>query len=342
MPVHGEEFFDAAAFGEALERPGIDPRQWFSYGIVDDSSGDSKSVRFKDENGEALPFGVMVDVTLQPSGIKVPCRVAGQVAGVKEADWYPFQDRDEVLVAIPQGDERAGCVIIGRMNQGFDVFPQSVAGMDVTKNNFGFRRMRSPYAIETGAAFSIRSAKTGAGFTIDDKGQMFLTSGSSSSLVMSPDAIGLQTKDATSAIQIDTSTNEVNLLAKTTSFTVGGDSSKFQSGGTLSIATGGTAAGGHAITVEQAVNIVANVISFMAGPLSPCLPNPANVPFDSSKMLAALTSIISGTELPALAQAGAPGGNIAPYVVLIQAALAAQQPDLTGTQPGIGKPSLLI
>lgn len=116
----------------------MDPRQWISMGTIDEDSEDARSIRFNDDDGAPLPTGPLVTVTLQPSGITVTCRVASFIAGVGESAWFPFQQKDEVIVAIPQGSERAGPVILGRLNQALDTFPAVVAGQDTSKNTFDF------------------------------------------------------------------------------------------------------------------------------------------------------------------------------------------------------------
>src|SRR5579859_785093 len=121
-------FFDHAQYANAFRRPGMDTRQWVSYGTVDADTSDAKAIQFKDDDGNPSPYGPLVSVTLQPSGVSLPCRVLGQVAGNGEADYFPFLAGDEVLVLLPEGDERAGAVIVGRLNQEIDAWPLIVAG----------------------------------------------------------------------------------------------------------------------------------------------------------------------------------------------------------------------
>src|ERR1700722_6710543 len=103
---------DSTSMAHLFSHPGADTRQWLSYGLVCQAvAGGDQSVRFTDDTGATLPQGVLVDVTLQPSGITVPCRVGAQSAGNGEGEFNPFGPGDEVLVAVPEGNERAGCVI---------------------------------------------------------------------------------------------------------------------------------------------------------------------------------------------------------------------------------------
>jgi len=127
--------FSSTDVRDLFAAPGTDTRQWISIGWVQSDSEDGHSVAFQDENGTPLPNGVRVMVKLEPSGYIVPCMVGSHVSGVGESEYHPMGPGDIVLVAIPQGDERAGCVIICRISLSQDTFPQTVAGMDITQNN---------------------------------------------------------------------------------------------------------------------------------------------------------------------------------------------------------------
>src|SRR5271154_424606 len=151
--------------------PGADTRQWASYGLVKVSTPGANSVLFNDEQGNPRPYPVVL-VTLQPSGIDVPCRIASQTAGEGTGEWHPFVDGDEVLVAIPQGNERSGCAIIGRFSNGRDAFPTSVAGSDPTQNNVAFKRVQEPYILESGTAILFRTANTEAFFSLASNGDI--------------------------------------------------------------------------------------------------------------------------------------------------------------------------
>src|SRR5258708_21906914 len=109
---------DQLSLNDGVAAPGADTRQWVSYGVVDDDQEDQKSVTFDADHGP------LVSVTLQPSGIPVVCRVAGWCAGNGEAEYFPFVSGDEVVVHVPEGDERAGCIITGRCNSQIDRFPR--------------------------------------------------------------------------------------------------------------------------------------------------------------------------------------------------------------------------
>lgn len=267
---------DHALAAEAFKMPGIDPRQWISYGTVDPGTDAKPSVIFKDDQGNPNPYGPMVLVTLQPSGISLPCRVAGAVAGDAEADWFPFVSGDEVLVAIPEGDERAGATIIGRLNQELDAFPLVVAGQDVTKNTFGFRRMRTPFIVETAASYLIRSATTGAQIGIDSEGKVIVNDGDQGMITIGPEAISMSSGDGETFVTLFPPTKEAFIGAGSTTFDlIDGSDSKFISQAGISFALLGGTANQTAVTAEQVVAFVMNVLAqlatmsaFTAGPLS--------------------------------------------------------------------------
>src|SRR5262245_23950415 len=105
----------------------MDMRQWCSYGTVDPETDDEKSVEFTDD------YGPLVNVTIQPSGLPVRCRVASFVAGAGEGEWYPYIAGDEVIVMFPGGSE-LNAVIVGRLSNGLDKPAASVGGADPTEN----------------------------------------------------------------------------------------------------------------------------------------------------------------------------------------------------------------
>lgn len=306
--------------------PGADPRQWISYGTVDPDTPEARSVRFTDENGLPLPTGPLVTVTLQPSGVTVPCRVSGSCAGNGEADWFPFLGGDEVLVVVPEGDERAGCVIIGRCNQEIDVFPLTVAGQDVTKNTFGFKRLRTPYIIETASSFMIRSAVTGAGLTITPEGNAFFVSGDGHKLVLHGSFLKLEAAGGGEFLQIDPETKELLLSAGgTTQMVFGKTASAFFSNGTLNLGTSGFAGQGHAVTLEQLAVILESLVIVLAGLATPpaWLGGPPSTLVDLALAAASVlpinpthtATILTGLQIPT---------------------------DPLGLKPGIGRPGLLM
>jgi hypothetical protein len=112
---------DVLRAGEAISRPGIDPRTWVAYGTVDD-----------DPDAVAIEAGgVFVDVTLHPSEKPVTCRWGGIYAAPGGAVFFPVRRRDEVMVLVPDGDEDAGCVAMPRLHNDIDTFPLTVNGREV-------------------------------------------------------------------------------------------------------------------------------------------------------------------------------------------------------------------
>lgn len=191
------DFTDLAA---GLARPGNDTREWIAYGTVrGTTSDDDPCVEFERDQP-------LVRVLLHPSLREVRARVAMPIAGNGEAQWHPFMPEDEVIVVIPGGDERAGAVIVGRLCNEIDKFPDgSIAGQDPRKNLFAFRRTRTPVVEELAGPVMQRSAATGGFISIDDAGVFTLRAGNpddpdakqpASGLQMGPDGISMQDPSA--------------------------------------------------------------------------------------------------------------------------------------------------
>ncbi len=338
--------------GENFRKSIKEPRQqWVSYGTVDKGSDAAPSVVL-DGEGENLPYGPMVSVTLQPSGIAVHCRIASQVAGDGEAEYYPFVEGDEVVVLIPEGHERAGALVIGRMNQSLDGWPATVAGQDATKNKFGFRRMRTPFIVETAAAYLIRSALTGSQIGIDALGQVIVNDGEKGSMVIGPEAIGFSSGDGSTFVTLFPATKEVFIGGDTASLLIAAKESKFISQGKISFSTAGGLPNGSAVTAEQVVALLINVFaylgklgSFASGPLSPA--SFVTPPQAVAAMIAMFQPILAAMATPApFVDGTAPAGNFLQFFGTIfgpagGVALASANPiaavDITGTTPGYGR-----
>ena len=311
----------------AHSAPGADTRQWTSIGIVDADTPQQRSVTFTTE------YGPLVNVTLQPSGVPVVCRVAHEVAGNGEGEWFPFLAGDEVVVIIPEGAEDAGCVIVGRLNQEIDAWPSTVAGQDATTNTFGFRRLRTPYVIETAASYVIRDATTGAFISIKD-GALTLGNSDNAFMALSASIIGFQNGTADVLMHIDVEASQVVVEAKGTKFVVDGMTSSFYTTGTLALGTSGNVAAEHATSIEAMANLVAGLLSVLGVAA-------AGGPVALAAFLAAFT-----TPAAAQAQAAAILPLIAalPLSPAITAAIAAAMatPKVPGTIVGVGAPGLLI
>jgi hypothetical protein len=319
---------DLAAVGDGFKTHA----QWVVNGIVsDDTENGVNAVLFTDpDSGQALPYP-MVLVKLVGSGVVVPCRVASFIAGEGESEWYPFVSGDEVLVAIPEGDERAGCAIIGRFNQALDNFPTSVGGNDPTTNTFGFQRMRAPFVLETAASYLLRSALTGSYIGLDTTGAITLTTGDGDYLSLSHDLLGMQTADSACSMQINTTTKQTTFQAKGTSLVLDDQKSAFLSAGTLTLVTsGGGYAPGHAITLEQVVVLIeAFLVSLV--PAINAITSSAGVP---------LTKPLIDTALLAALPLAATS-PISAFTSAITGALS-EPPDPTGIMPGVGRAGLMV
>lgn len=184
---------DLSSIGEGLARPGMDPRLWNSFATV---AYGADPVTFDPERGP------LVRVVLHPSEVEVTCRVLQSISGNGEGDWYPFVSGDEVLVAIPEGNARAGCVIIGRLPNSVDRFPsQPVAGQDPTKNACAFRKQIAPQILECDGPIVARHAPTGALAAIDQVGAVTLRDGNKNAVQLSADAISVQSGDGKFLLQ---------------------------------------------------------------------------------------------------------------------------------------------
>ena len=353
--------FDHATMGEAFSKAGMDPRQWCSYGIVDADSADNHSVRFNDENGNALPEGVLVSVTLQPSGISVPARVAMRHAGSGEGSFSPIGPGDEVLCLIPEGNERAGVAIIAKMSNAKDTFPTTVAGQDVTQNNVVFDRHVCPYILESASSILFRVGKTGQQLAMDATGNVFLSDSDGNLLALTADALSLQLADGSALVQVIPGAKRVGIQADTTSFLFDAAKSVFQTPGTLSIGTSGLGATGHAVTLEQVINLILNfTLLVLVGPTGSTTVKGETVGpgklFDSTTapanpvLLTAIQSWLQASVLPSPFTPPAGGGDYTAMglAALIGATLLTQLPDPAGLAPiptfypGIAKQGLMF
>jgi hypothetical protein len=328
--------FDAATLREALAGPESDTRQWCSYGVVSlaDTDGEEQSIIEYDPD-----HGPLVSVVLQPSGLHVTCRVGSMSAGNGEGSWDPFVKGDEVMVLIPEGDERAGCVIVSRLNNRFAKFPGTVAGSDVTKNNFAWRRRRTPYVEEVAGPMVLRHATTGAFFGFDATGQITVSNGDKAALFLRSDMLSLQNADADVLMQVDVSKKQIVMEANGTKFVLDKDQSSLVTQGTFSIASNGNSSSWHLATVEGVINLLVN---FFVG-LGAALPVPIPI-----------STIISAVVIPGInGCVDQTTGVLSPAVTTaLQAAFGKQGsppysvPDPTGLwqslHPGVGNATFLI
>jgi hypothetical protein len=317
--------------------PEGDSRQWISFGTVDASTDGQKAVTFD-------KTGPLVGVKLHPSGAHVQCRVANWCAGAGEGEWYPFTDFDEVLVALPEGDERAGCTIIGRLNNSFDEFPLTVAGNDVTQNNFGFRRLRAPYCIETAQSYCIRNAMKGSMLMLEASGAITLKGDGNNSLHIGPDYVGLMALDdpAPDVPGVTTGTPlfvQLNRQKTLVDIQVQGyaqlrlkkTNSELTVTDKFSVITGGAlTAPEHVTTTEAVLNLLDAVLIGLAALSAPGALGTLTTP-----------TVRMGIFTAALTAAAAGSPNMAALVPLIKTALSGKGPNPTGAMPNVGCPAFL-
>jgi len=345
---------DEANLRSLVSGPGTDTRQWVSYGFVAQDTSEARSVIFKDKDGVPLETGPLVTVALQPSGALVACRVASWVAGIGEGSWFPFQERDEVIVAIPGGDEGAGPVIIGRLNQALDTFPTVVAGADPTKNNVAFIRIRPPLILESAEAVLIHNAKTGAQISLSGEGNALISDGARNHLFFSSDVVALETGDKEVFVQLQVASKRLAFKAGAAQLQLANsilDTSFLLAPGTFNLGTSGAAGKGHAVSTEQLMATLANLVcglaaagAFAAGSPFGAPAWPASSPVVLDALLAALYTAQGGTT--PIGTGGLPGGSTATLSTAssaLRTALASPTPtlDATGLIPGVGVPGLI-
>jgi len=272
--------FDGASMREAWKGPGMDTRSWLSYGIVDvpgEEQG-TTAVEFDEDDGQ-----LYVNVTLKPTDAPVRCRVGMMSAGSGEAVYFPFCGGEEVLVALPEGNPSAGCVIISRLNNFYDGFPfDSVGGADPKKNATALIRTRTPLTIESGASVQVRSAAAGALLLLDAKGGVTLRDGSANVLKLAADVFGYQNKAGDIVLQLElagdhrfTMQNGQAAIVLCGAADAQNPQSLIQTPSTLAIGTNGlsiTTAAEHVLTTEALFNILSNLLAQIAvaspGPLT--------------------------------------------------------------------------
>lgn len=232
--TYGE--FDQATLKLPFGGPGADTRQWLSYGTVLEEGNGQKSVTYVD--GQQY-----VRVRLHPSELVVNARVLCKVAGAGEGESHPFVEHDEVLVAVPQGNERAGCVVLGKLNNALDAMPGVVAGNDTSNNAFTWTRTRTARAVESFGGDVVRDAKSGTYYGIGPDGGFSISTTDGGFLTVGPDSLGMQSVQGDMYCQanlqkgtwlIGTSAGAVNAF-----FMLGNADQGIYSPGKFYLATGG-------------------------------------------------------------------------------------------------------
>jgi hypothetical protein len=261
---------DQRTMAEAFSFPGIDPRAWVSYAIVETVQAETENpVDFDDDDGQ-----VYVNCILKPTNIPCRARTGGMFAGPGEGVYSPFVGGEEVLVAIPEGDVKGGCVILTRLNNGYDGFPQgSVAGKDANTNTFSMMRTRPALTIESGASIMLRSASLGAMLQLAGTGAVTIRDGAANVLQMSADVFGYQNADGTIAQQIDLNASRFTLAVGNVLLTLSGDTAQaspqslIQVPSTLTLSAAGATMNNaveHVTTTEATSNVLTQYTTSMA------------------------------------------------------------------------------
>jgi hypothetical protein len=322
---------DVQTIKQLFSGPDMDTKQWISYATVEADTPENPSVEFTAE------YGPLVNVTLHPSGLSVRARVVMRIAGNGEAEYVPYIAGDEVMVVIPEGNERAGAAIIGRLCNEIDAFPTNVAGADPSKNNFAFTRSRTPFMTELSGGFVLRSAETSANINIAQTGNITLTDSTNAFVHVGADFVGMQTGDGGGVLQIVEHNQRKILTIETNGqnkFTLD-DDAQLVAASSLTLAASGIPAVGHVATVEGMVNFVNSVLASLASVL---------LPIAAPLTGAALAPLLYTAGVSPPIVAGIPlasANSIAPYSGFIQAALTSKQADTTGNIPNLGCPGIL-
>lgn len=94
-----------------MQREGIDPRHWVSYGTVATQKSDGTYDVTDAQAVSVSPDGCFVDVLLHPLLVHVTCRYPGVHGGSSAQVMAPVRPGDEVLVALADGDLRMPPVV---------------------------------------------------------------------------------------------------------------------------------------------------------------------------------------------------------------------------------------
>ncbi len=146
--------------------------------------------------------------------------------------------------------------------------------MDVTQNKVSFRRLKTPYILETAGSYMVRQNPTGASFALDPMGNVTISDGIGQILGLSTAGILLQDPTGTANMMVDPKKLQVSFQADTTSLLLDADASVFQTASTLDIQTSGVAAIGHAVRAEQII-VFANALMVALGGVMTAAGGPA-------------------------------------------------------------------
>jgi len=165
---------------EVFSGAGQDTRQWLTYGQVlpapaaspdGNPTGTAGGPAIVQQNGVSFgPDGTpsptadllsapRVSVMLWPSQVPVACRVSSLFGGGGGSLYVPFNAGDEVLVAVPFGDEASGCVIVGKLNNDSAKTPTTVAGVVCNDNAHTFLKSQYDALVELVGSLTMLVAK---------------------------------------------------------------------------------------------------------------------------------------------------------------------------------------
>jgi len=322
----------------AMKGPGNDTRQWVSFGLVDEVPVDFD-----------VDHGPLISVILKPSEVEVVCRVAMQVGGNGEGEYYPFVEGDEVIVLVPGGNERGGCVIVGRLPNQRTPFPQgSVAGQDPATNAFGFLRTKAPFICEADEPILQRQAKSGAFISLDEAGTATIANGDKSALQLSSDALTIQSGDGNSIVQLDITGGRATVQSGSAVLTLASATavpatSSIVTPNVLQFSTAGAPPAEHVITTEAVVNLVSGILNTLGVALTALGATPLTGAVLGALLEDPAFSTALAAAIPVLAQRQQ-NSLVALALVAAFSNPTAKPPPVPGqgqTSPGIGCTGLL-
>jgi hypothetical protein len=311
--------FDNRTLAEAFSFPGIDPRVWCSYAIVDNftDGSEEQAVEFDQDDGQ--PY---INIVLKPHDIPARARIGMLNSGPGEGTWFPFVGGEEVLVAVPQGDPRAGCVILARLGNAYDTYPtDSVAGIDPALNSTSFIRSRPAFTIESGESITLRSATAGAMMQLSAQGNVTLRDGAANVMQMGPGVFGWQNQAGDALLQMDNIGQRFNVQIGQATIALAGNASAtpalslLQVPTPLSVTCGGNTpntAIEHVVTTEALFNILAQLpIPGISAALIGIVASASTTPLDPALAVAIQTAFSKALPKPI----GVPGfGQLSPGI----------------------------
>lgn len=353
---------DQRSMAEAFSYPGIDPRSWVSMAIVETVQAETENpVEFDADDGQ-----VYVNCVLKPSNIPCRARLGGAFAGPGEGFYSPFVGGEEVLLAIPEGDVKAGAVVLARLNNGYDGFPQgSVAGKDANTNTFTFMRSRPAITIESGASVMLRSASMGAMLQLAGTGTVTLRDGAADVLQISPDVFGYQNGEGTIIMQIDQNAMRYTLAVGKALVTLTGDTAQLnpqsviQVPSTLTLAAAGASMNNaveHVISTEAMANVLTQYTTTFSATTSAAFTAAAAVAAAAGEVtlenvLLTLAGVFNTLGGPVPVAAAITAASVATQSTLVATAIATSfaasvqkpigVPGLGQLKPGIGSVGVL-